>query len=268
MGVKVDRFIAAFRPLRFRGKYRLLTPFAPKRGSLSARVFGYRMELDVSDWIQRNMYLGSYEQGETSRILGHLRPGMTFVDVGANVGYYTAMASSLVGAGRVISYEPNPYAFQRLNEWARANHAINITPICAALGSAEGTMSAYFTEADTRTTSLIPALACHQGNKTIVNVRTLDNEAKRLGIRHIDVMKIDVEGYEPRVFKGASHLLEQGRIGAILCEFVSEWLSAGGSSTGELELVLKSRGFVRREMYGSEMAGDRWLVRSPASDVR
>jgi len=43
---------------------------------------------------------------------------------------------------------------------------------------------------------------------------------------------------------------------------VDKWLSAAGSSTGELERMLTSKGFVRREMYGVEMAGDRWLVRS------
>ena len=236
--------------------------FVPKHGSRSARIFGYRMDLDVSDSIQRNMYFGSYEQGETSRLLRHLRPGMTFVDVGANVGYYTALASSMVGAGRVIAYEPNPCAYQRLTEWAGANHATNITPVCAALGSEEGTITSYFEDAYTGTTSLVPALAGRTGNETVVHVRTLDSEAERLGIRHIDVMKIDVEGYEPLVFQGASQLLEEGRIGAILCEFASTWLSAAGSSTDELERLLTSKGFVRREMYGAEMAGDRWLVRS------
>jgi len=259
----MDRIISALRSIRFRGKYRLMNRFVPKHGSVSARIFGYRMDLDVSDSIQRNTYLGSYEQGETSRILSYLRPGMTFIDVGANVGYYTAMASSIIGAGRVISYEPNPYAYQRLTEWARANQATNITPICAALGGEEGTITTYFEEGDTGTTSLVPALARRKGNETVVNVRTLDSEAERLGIRRIDVMKIDVEGYEPRVFKGASQLLEQGRIGAILCEFVAEWLSAAGSSIGELGRTLASKGFVNRETYGTEMAGDRWLVRSP-----
>jgi FkbM family methyltransferase len=60
---------------------------------------------------------------------------MTFVDVGANVGYYTAIGSSIVDAGRVISYEPNPNAYQRLNEWVQADQATNITPVGAALGS-------------------------------------------------------------------------------------------------------------------------------------
>ena len=91
--------ISVFRPLRFRGKYRIMNRFLPKEGVRPCDVFGYRMKLDLSDWIQRNIYLGSYEQPQTSHLLAYLKPGMTFVDVGANVGYYTAMAASKIRGG-------------------------------------------------------------------------------------------------------------------------------------------------------------------------
>ncbi len=237
--------------------------FAPKQGIRSARIFGYPMNLDLSDWIQRNMYLGSYEQPQTSRILSHLRPGMTFVDVGANVGYYSAMASSIVGAGRVVSYEPNPYAFQRLTGWVEASQAKNVTPVCAALGGGEGTLNTYFADCDNHTTSLVPSVdPVHLSETTEVNVKTLDAEAERLGIRHIDVMKIDVDGYELEVFKGSSRLLEEGRIGAILCEFSDKWLGEVGSSSGELEKFFVSKGFSLRGVFGEAGLGDRWFVRA------
>jgi len=259
----MDKVISALRPLRFRGKYRLMNPFAPKQGVRSARIFGYRMNLDLADWIQRNVYLGSYEQPQTAQILSHLRPGMTFVDVGANVGYYTAMASSIVGAGRVLSYEPNPYAFERLTEWVEANQPRNVTTICAALGSEESTITTHFVEGDNHTASLVPVLDTSDARKTtVVAVRTLDSEAERLAIRHIDVMKIDVDGYECAVFEGASQLLQEGRIGAILCEFSAHWLEQVGSSNDELERFFASRGFIKRGTYGTELLGDRWFVRA------
>jgi FkbM family methyltransferase len=237
--------------------------FAPQQGVRSARIFGYPMELDLSDWIQRNMYFGSYEQPQTSRILSHLRPGMTFVDVGANVGYYTALASSIVGAGRVISYEPNPYAFQRLAGWVQASQVKNITPVCAALGGEDGTISIYFADCDNHTTSLVPSVdPNHASETTVVTVTTLDAEAERLGIRHIDVMKIDVDGYELEVFKGSRRLLEEGRIGAILCEFSDKWLGEVGSSSGELERFFVSKGFILRGVFGEVALGDRWFVRA------
>ncbi len=259
----MDSIISALRPLRFRGKYRLMNLLAAKSGVRSARIFGYRMDLDLSDWIQRNMYLGSYEQPQTSRILSHLRPGMTFVDVGANVGYYSAMASSIVGTGRVVSYEPNPYSFDRLSGWIQANQAKNITPVCVALGGEEGTLTTHFAEADNHTASLVPGLLPSESRETtVVAVKTLDSEAERLGLGHIDVMKIDVDGYESEVFKGSSKLLEEGRIGAILCEFSVHWLAEVGSSSDELQRFFVSRGFIQRGVYGTELLGDRWFVRA------
>jgi FkbM family methyltransferase len=256
----MDRIISAFRPLRFRGKYRLMSPLVPKAGIRSARIFGYHMQLNLSDWIQRNLYLGSYEQPQTARILSHLRPGMTFVDVGANVGYYTALASSIVGAGRVISYEPNPYSFRRLDEWVHANRASNVTLVSTALGSTEGTITTYFTESDNHTASLVPALdPIHAHEASVVTVRTLDAEAERLAIRHIDVMKVDVDGYELEVFKGSTRLLEERRIGAILCEFSAEWLEEVGSSCDELERFFVANGFVRRGAFGPDGLGDKWF---------
>ena len=104
---------------RFRGKARLLNRLTEGAGIRSARIFGGRFELDLSEFIQRQVYLGTFEPRETSLVKGYLRPGMTFVDVRANIGYYTALAASLVGAeGRVVAFEPSAYAFEKLSAMA------------------------------------------------------------------------------------------------------------------------------------------------------
>jgi len=258
----MDSVISALRPIRFRGKYRLMKHFAPRDGIRPACIFGYRMNLDLADWIQRNIYLGSYEQQQTAKLLSHLRSRMTFVDVGANVGYYTALASSIVGTGRVISYEPNPDTFHHLDEWVRDNRAKNITLVNAALGSTEGMLTTHFAEGENHTASLVVALApSDTRKKTVVTVRTLDTETERLSIQHIDVMKIDVDGFESEVLKGASRLLREGRIGAILCEFSEDWLDEVGSSSRELAAFLTARGFIQRGTYGPRSLNDRWFVR-------
>jgi len=258
----MDALISALRPVRFRGKYRVMSLFAPKQGIRSASIFGYRMDLDLSDWIQRHIYYGSYEQPQTSRMLSYVRPGMTFVDVGANVGYYSALASSIVGGGRVIAYEPNPYAFERLQAWIQANQVNNVTPVFAALGAKQGTIKTHFYETDNHTASLVPPADPATQETTAVEVRTLDAEADRLGLDRIDVMKIDVDGYESEVFRGAAGLLTEGRINAILCEFSAHWLAQVGSSNDELEQLFTSRGYIKRAVFGTESLGDRWFVRA------
>jgi FkbM family methyltransferase len=119
----IGRAIAVIRPFRFRGKYRLLNLVTPNEGIRNARVFGLQFELDLGDWIQRSIYLGTFEPLETRLVAGFLAPGMTVIDVGANVGYYTALAASRVGSkGRIFAIEPGARAFARLEKLIAKNH--------------------------------------------------------------------------------------------------------------------------------------------------
>src|ERR1700730_16140389 len=107
----------AIRQFNFRGKARLLHGLCSREGEHEAEVFGYKIKLDLADYIQRSIYLRTFEPRESALIRHYLKPGMTFVDVGANVGYYTLLAASLVGRrGRVLAFEPSPYVFERLVE--------------------------------------------------------------------------------------------------------------------------------------------------------
>src|SRR5262249_46342421 len=98
----LDSAVRVLEPLNFRGKARLLHSLCPKEGERQRQIFNSRVELDLSDYIQRSMYLGVYEPAESKAIRAYLKPGMTFVDVGANVGYYTLMAASLVGRDGLV----------------------------------------------------------------------------------------------------------------------------------------------------------------------
>lgn len=75
----------------------MLDPFVPHAGEMSATVFGYQMRLDLSWTVQRDVYIGNYEPAETKLLRSSLKPGMTALDIGANVGYYTALAATTVG---------------------------------------------------------------------------------------------------------------------------------------------------------------------------
>src|SRR5436190_21982560 len=102
----LDSLIAVLRPIPFR-KFRLLNPLVPTRGFRRAKIFGASMELDLADIIQRQIYLGCYEPDCTRWAKRALRPGGVMIDVGANVGYFTALAAARVGlAGRVFAIEP------------------------------------------------------------------------------------------------------------------------------------------------------------------
>src|SRR4051794_29288953 len=118
----LDKLVTSLRPYWFRGKGLLLKALTPENRKVRAQIFGYEMALDLSDEIQRNIYLGTFEPHETALLIKYLEPGMTILDVGANVGYFTALAASRVGDnGKVYSLEPSPYVFSQLEKMIQKN---------------------------------------------------------------------------------------------------------------------------------------------------
>jgi FkbM family methyltransferase len=154
---------------------------------------------------------GSFEPNEFAFLDRALKPGMIFVDVGANDGYYTLFAArKLGGDGHVIAVEPSSRERAHLCRNLERNAIANVTVVPAALGAAAGTAELKLAD------------GLHAGHNTLgdfahndvvaagterVQVETLDTIAGRLGLQRIDVMKIDVEGAEASVIAGARGVL-------------------------------------------------------------
>jgi FkbM family methyltransferase len=239
----LESVIKALRPVQFRGKARLLNALIADCGVKPAVVFGSRFELDLADFIQRQIYLGTAEPHETRLVKDYLRPGMTFVDAGANVGYYTALAAMLVGSeGSVVAFEPSAYAFERLQALVARNGLAHVKAVHAGLSDAPGSQKLYL---GIGSHNHAPTMVPHDNaSASEVLVTTLDDQAARLGIERIDLIKMDVEGYEPKVLTGARRLLREGRIRAILCEFNEHWLRKAGSDPQALERVICNAGLL------------------------
>lgn len=241
-----DALIGTLRPIHFRGKLRMLGGIAPKQGERTARVFGYDMRLDLGEAIQRWIYLGAFEPQETAAVQRWLGPGMTFLDVGANVGYYTLLAASRVGgSGRVFAVEPSPYAYQRLTDTVRSNDLTQVWTLQMGLSSAAGELPLYVPPVSDGFHS--PTMSAGWETTVKVPVRRLDDCLDDWGVETVDLVKLDVEGHESHILEGASGALSSGRIRAILCEFNDHWLRQQGSSPEALYDTLSRAGFVDRE---------------------
>lgn len=203
---------------------------------------GIRMKLNLADHIDHVIYYwNSWEPYETWAVQVLLRPGDTFVDVGANIGYFTLVASRLVGRqGRVFSFEPVPRIAKRLAENVDLNHADNVViheyavsdvtervKIGEPVGTGPG-MSTMRTNEAMRETWEVPAVR-------------LDDVLPR--DRRIRLIKIDVEGAELRVLKGFARYLQSGHAPYILCEVKDSFLKELGSSTDELNAWMLQLGY-------------------------
>lgn len=234
--------IQVLRPYWFRGKGRLLNALVSEHGEVTAEIFGYRFQLDLSDYIQKNIFLGTFEPTETAWVLEFLKPGMTVVDVGANVGYYTALVASRVGnSGRIFSIEPSPYAQARLQNWVKQNKVSNVHLSSFALGAESGRASLGPAESGNHT----PSFLAPKGVSSVeVEIRTLDSCMDEWNLNSIDLLKIDTEGYEHQVLLGAKKALEEKKIRSVLCEFNDHWLQKAGSSSQQVYDCLIKAGMV------------------------
>ena len=151
-------------------------------------------------------WLGCYEYDKQQILEREVHPGSVVFDVGAHRGFFTLVASSLTGPeGRVISFEPLPLNQRYLHQHLRLNHAGNVTVIEAAVSDTCGT--ARFHDGSEYNPKCISAHLATDGEVEVKTV-TLDSVIASGQAPAPDVLKIDVEGAEMLVLRGAQRLLE------------------------------------------------------------
>ena len=167
-----------------------------------------------------------------------------FIDIGANVGYYSSLAAKQIGEnGLVISVEPSPREFQRLL-WNRSTNHSRAKWLCINEGS--GANSGLLPLAIAKHHTGMNTFAENSINtQTVwVPVNPLDELIRRLQItQKIDLVKIDVEGWEFEVLKGLATLLDTKVINKVILEVTEEWLLKTGSSKSDLYSWMRNRGY-------------------------
>jgi FkbM family methyltransferase len=173
---------------------------------------GWRLHGNTTDCIQRNLYyFGLWEPNLTTWIERRLSDGDVFVDVGANVGYFTLLAAQCVGTtGKVVAIEPMPEIFRHLSEHVTANalHNVRLVNEAAVGPGEEGTVTLYWGgEANIGSTSMLShgelSRSAIAAARPLASILT-DDECRRAR-----VIKIDVEGVEAEAVRGLG--LESGR---------------------------------------------------------
>ena len=183
-----------------------------------------------------NIYTGLHECNDMGFLLHFLRPGDLFVDVGANIGSYTILSCGVIGA-RTISIEPVPSTYQYLLDNLNLNRLRdNTTCFNVAAGSKKDIIQMI---ADQDTVNRVINSDNYSGSVIDVSVETLD---QLLGRQIPTLIKIDVEGFETEVLRGAKKILRNPRLKAIIIE-----LNGSGQNYGfdeqRLHLDIINSGF-------------------------
>ncbi|MGH2953095.1 MAG: FkbM family methyltransferase [Solirubrobacterales bacterium] len=218
---------------------------------------GIRWHLDLREGIDFAIWLlGAFEPGTRRAYTRMIEPGDVVVDIGANVGAHTLQFATLVGdAGRVIAFEPTAFAFRKLE----ANLALNpdlaqrVTAVQAALVGAPGESlpaQLYSSWPLGSSGDLHPKHRGEARGTEGARAATLDELLREAAVERVDLLKIDVDGHECDVLRGAGETL-RAHSPPILLELAPYIFEDAGSSVGELTGLIDEAGYALFEFRDS-----------------
>jgi FkbM family methyltransferase len=205
------------------------------------------------------------ERREVAAIRRLLAPGMVVADIGANVGFYTLQMALGVGpTGRVLAFEPDPFCFEWLQYRIKQANAINIEAHQVALGegSREAVLySSRYNRADNRIhrSHNEPNVERHS-----ISIRRLDEFLPHTNAGAVDALKIDVQGAEEYVLRGAQHTFHAG-ITWIWIEFSPPHLRGAGTDPKHFLALLDS---LKMELFEIDPWGHFQRLSDPEDYIR
>jgi len=252
--VKVAEFIYTVilrpRPLRI-AVNALLRALLPR----TRRVNGALIYLNPDDPVVSGaLTLGVYENEEIAFFERVIEPEMVFVDVGANVGLYTALGlRRMCYLGKIICVEPDPVSASFLKQTIKSNHKGNQSPKVSfyqvALSDTSGEVMLHKNPENKGDNRIYSDPLCTDAIQ--VHLDTLDNLIEREAIKEINLIKIDVQGAEAKVVTGARSILQKSTNCIMMTEFWPYGLTSCESSPSAYLSMLEDIGFSLYSLDGT-----------------
>jgi FkbM family methyltransferase len=208
---------------------------------------GVPVSLEPRGAVAGNLWAGlGSERNEISFILSVLEPGMIFFDVGANAGVFAISAAKKIGGNGVFAFEPCSSTCELLKRNLLLNRLADVNVVQMALGDSVG-VGMLQVNAPGKDGLNTLGQATHPGSKVVgqesVRITTADVFMKDHKIPRVDVMKVDIEGAELMMFRGARELLERADAPVILYEGFGFLTRGFGYHPVEILWFLESFGY-------------------------
>lgn len=214
------------------------------------------LSLDPAQMSQRIMLedftAGRLYEAETSHFIGSiLDEGDTFIDIGAHVGYFSMLASHLVGpTGRVYSFEPEASNYAHLLEHIELNKATNLVPNFMAVGGAPG-IAQFHVNADNDGGHALWEVGRHPFNEKTrsapttrrVFLTSLDHYFANREIGNLKAIKMDAEGAEHSILEGAQELIARTGVPFVISEVNRFGLESMGTTETRMRAVMSDLGY-------------------------
>ncbi|MFC2060355.1 FkbM family methyltransferase [Chloroflexota bacterium] len=214
-------------------------------------VEGSRMYVNLKDEILLRKTFEAYittrhwDELTTAAFKSSVKEGDVVLDLGANLGYYSLLAARLVGGkGRVYSFEPEPRNFRLLLKNIELNGYDNITPLQKAVSDKTEMLKLFISSEDSGAHTIRESVDSRDYKESIdMEVVKLD-EFFAGNTKPINVIKMDVEGSEPKAFQGMEKIIEENSDLKIFVEFYPDLIEQGGCPPEEFtRRIIEDYGF-------------------------
>jgi FkbM family methyltransferase len=193
----------------------------------------FKIFADSTDAAVGRHVVGGVYEPEVERVFREqLKPGMSVIDIGANIGYFTLLSRSLVGpSGKILAVEPNVENVRLIEASRRTNEFDNIDVLCAAASESLGVLTLH---SEYSNGSVVPAARVDDiWTSQLVPAVILDDI---IGSRTVDFVKIDIEGNEPTAMRGLARMIERSHP-FVISEFSATGIIGGANAYLEFFLA-------------------------------
>jgi len=214
-------------------------------------IDGVKMYLDITNpqtWDLRDEK--SYEDNVKKIFLSKINKGDTVIDVGANIGFFSLLAAKKIGSrGKIFAIEPLKQANNWLKKNLKLNSFENYKVLEVAVGEKQGTMKMYKKSKSAEMIILDPTvskddlLICGE-----INIETIDNIISTKKIEKVNLLKIDVEGFEHEVLLRCKESFKAKKIENIICEIHTKYLKNRGIEEQSLYTLLRKNNFLTKDI--------------------
>ncbi len=237
--------LAGLRPMALANA--LLAVVGPaQRRVATATPIGLRLWLDPLNRLGMSLAEGGFEEPVTRALERYLGPGAVFLDIGANEGIHSVYAASLVGsAGTVLAVEPQ----SRLHEVINRNFALNGLRnyrlwACALSERDDATLALnLYPGLNTGASSVVVRYRFSRSSER-VRTKTASTLIADSGLDRIDLVKVDVEGYEPEVVRGLLPALREQRVRALMVDYHAATLARRGLKAEDTHRLVLDAGML------------------------
>jgi len=228
-------------------------------------AYGIKMFLDITNPYTWDLIEGKENEDKIKEIfVKNINKGDTVIDVGANIGEFSLIASKKIGhKGNVIAIEPLEQALHWLTKNFELNGFTNYEILELAVGAKAGSMTMYKKSKVSEIGILDPTIT----DKDLVSagkilIDTIDNIILSRNISKVDMLKVDVEGFEYEVFLGCKKSFKQNKIKKIICEIHSTYLKNKGVDEKTIYSLLEENKFLIKNILHIGL-----YVSSPGADA-